>query len=144
MIRNKLKGTCLIVEFEARNVKDALDNGSWIEERLVCKGYSQEQGIDYGENFTPVARLEGVITLLAYAAHKWFYFYQMYVKSVFFNGIFDEEVYIEQPKGFVDPNKRDGVCKLHKVLYGLCRHSKIGKDINHAIPINQDWIKEKK
>ena len=51
--------------------------------------------------------------------HKGFKVYQMDVKSTFLNGILDEEVYIEQPKGFVDPNKRDMVCKLCKELYGL-------------------------
>ena len=86
--------------------------------RLVCKGYSQE-GIDYGETFAPVARLEGVRTFLAYATHRGFKVYQMDVKSTFLNGILDEEVYIEQLEGFVDPNKRDMVCKLHKALYGL-------------------------
>ena len=84
----------------------------------MCKGYSQEEGVDYGETFAPIARLEGVRMLLTYAAHKGFKVYQMAVKSTFLNGIFDEEVYIEQPKGFVDPNK-DMVCKLHKALYGL-------------------------
>ena len=64
--------------------------------RLVCKGYSQEEGIDYGETFAPIARLEGVRTLLAYAAHRGFKVYQMDVKSIFINGILDEEVYIEQ------------------------------------------------
>ena len=53
--------------------------------RLVCKGYSQEEGIDYGETFSPIARLEGVRTLLAYAAHKEFKAYQMDVKSAFLN-----------------------------------------------------------
>ena len=75
--------------------------------RLVCKGYSQEEGIDYGEIFSPIARLEGVRTLLAYASHKRFKVYQMDVKSAFLNEILDEEVYIEQPEGFVDPKKRD-------------------------------------
>ena len=87
--------------------------------RLVCKGYSQEEGIDYGETFSPVARIEGVRTLLAYATHKGFKVYHMDVKSAFLNGILDEEVYIEQLEGFVDPNKRDMVYKLHKALYGL-------------------------
>ena len=64
-------------------------------------------------------RLEGVGTLLAYAIHKGFKFYQMDVKSTFLNEIFEEEVYIEQPKGFVDPSKMDMVCKLNKALYGL-------------------------
>ena len=66
------------------------------KERLVCKGYSQEEGLDYGENFSPVARMEGVRTLLAYPAYKGFKVYQMDVKSAFLNGILEEEVYIEQ------------------------------------------------
>ena len=87
--------------------------------RLVCKGYSQEERIDYGETFAPVARLEGVKTLLAYATYKGFKVYQMDVKSTFLNGILDEEVYIEQAKGFVDLDKKDMVFKLHKALYSL-------------------------
>ena len=87
--------------------------------RLVCKGYSKEEGVDYGENFSPVARLEGVRTLLAYETHKGFKVYQMDVKSTFLNGILDEEVYIEQPKGFIDPDNKNMVYKLQKALYGL-------------------------
>ena len=87
--------------------------------RLVCKGYSQEEGIDYGETISPIERLEGVRTLLSYSSHKGFKVYQMDVKFAFLNGILDEEVYIEQVEGFFDPNKRDMVYKLHKALYGL-------------------------
>ena len=65
------------------------------KERLVCKGYSQDEGIGYGETFAPVTRLEGVRTLLAYVAHKGFNVYQVDVKSLFLNGILEEEVYIE-------------------------------------------------
>ena len=88
------------------------------KEKLVCKGYSQEEGIDYGETFSPISRLEGVGTLLAYATHRGFKVYQMDVKSAFLNEILDEEVYIEQLEGFY-PDKKDMVCKLHKALYGL-------------------------
>ena len=70
----------------------------------MCKGYAQEEGLDYGETFAPVARMEGVRTLLAYVAYKGFKVYQMDVKSAFLNGILEEEVYIEQPEGFVDEN----------------------------------------
>ena len=73
------------------------------------KGYYQEEGIDYGETFSLAARLEGVRTLLAYVTQIGFKVYQMDVKSTFLNEILDEEVYIEQPKGFVDPSKRDMV-----------------------------------
>ena len=65
--------------------------------RLVCKGYAQEEELDYGETFSPVAKMEGVRTLLAYSAFKGFKLYQMDVKSAFLNGILEEEVYIEQP-----------------------------------------------
>ena len=87
--------------------------------RLVCKGYSQEEGIDYGKKVSYVARLEGVRTLQAYTTHRGFKVYQMDVKSTFLNKILDEEVYVEQPKGFVDSRKKDMVYKLNKALYGL-------------------------
>ena len=87
--------------------------------KLVCKGYAQEEGLDYGETFTPIARMKGVRTLLAYDAYKGFKVYQMDVKFAFLNGILEEEVYKEQPEGFFDDNNKDMVCKLHKALYGL-------------------------
>ena len=77
------------------------------KERLVCKGDGQEEGLDYGETFSPIARMEGVRILLAYATDKGFKVYQMNVKSTFLNGILEEEVYIEQPKGFFDENNKD-------------------------------------
>ena len=59
--------------------------------RLVCKGYAQEEGIDYGETFSPIARMKGLRTLLAYASYKGFKVYQMDVKSTFLNGILEEK-----------------------------------------------------
>ena len=82
-------------------------------------GYAQEEGIDYGETFTPVTRMEGVRTLLAYSAYKGFKVYQMDVKSTFLNVIFEEEVYIEQLEKFVHVNNKNMVYRLHKALYGL-------------------------
>lgn len=87
--------------------------------RLVCKGYAQEKGEDYGETFAPVARLKGVRILLAFATFKGFKVYQKDVKSAFLNGILEEEVYIEQPDGFALTKDKNMVCKLHKALYGL-------------------------
>ena len=63
--------------------------------RLICKDYAQKEGIDYGETFAPIARLEGVRTLLAYSAYKGFKIYKMNVKSTFLNGVLEEEVYIK-------------------------------------------------
>lgn len=89
------------------------------KEILVCKEYTEEEGVDYGQTFPPVARLEGVRIFLAYASYKGFKVYQIDVKSEFLNEILEEEVYIEQPKGFFDPRKMNMVCRLHKDLYGL-------------------------
>jgi hypothetical protein len=68
---------------------------------MACKGYAQVEGFDFEETFYPVARLEAIIILLAFACFKNFKIYQMDVKSTFLNGNLEEEVYIEQPKGFM-------------------------------------------
>jgi hypothetical protein len=70
------------------------------KERLVCKGYSQIEGLDFDETFAPVAGLEAIIMFLSYACHKRFKVYQMDVKSTFLYGDLSEEVYVEQPEGF--------------------------------------------
>jgi transposase InsO family protein len=87
--------------------------------RLVCKGYAQIEGIDFEETFSPVARMEAIQLLLAYACSKNVKVYQMDVKSYFLNGELEEEVYIEQPEGFQLSENADYVCKLKKALYGL-------------------------
>ena len=87
--------------------------------RLVAQGFSQVEGIDFGETFAPVARLESIRILLAYASHHNFKLQQMDVKSAFLNGPINELVYVKQPPGFEDPNFPDHVYKLDKALYGL-------------------------
>uniref|UniRef100_A0A8I7BEB6 Integrase catalytic domain-containing protein n=1 Tax=Hordeum vulgare subsp. vulgare TaxID=112509 RepID=A0A8I7BEB6_HORVV len=87
--------------------------------RLVAQGYSQVEGLDFGETFAPVARLESIRILLAYAAFNAFTLHQMDVKSAFLNGPLQEEVYVSQPPGFVDPHHKDHGYKLYKALYGL-------------------------
>jgi hypothetical protein len=86
--------------------------------RLVAKGYSQKEGIDYEETFAPLARLEAIRILLAFSVAKRFRLYQMDVKSVFLNG-FLEEVYVRQPPGFESVEFPHRVYKLRKSLYGL-------------------------
>ncbi|GJX02040.1 retrovirus-related pol polyprotein from transposon TNT 1-94 [Tanacetum coccineum] len=87
--------------------------------RLVSKGYKQEEGIDFEESFAPVARLKVVRMCIAYAAHKNITIFQMDVKTAFLNGPLKEEVYVSQPKGFIDPEFLDHVYRLKKALYGL-------------------------
>ncbi|GJR09600.1 putative ribonuclease H-like domain-containing protein [Tanacetum coccineum] len=87
--------------------------------RLVAQGYTQEEGIDYDEVSTPVARIEAIRLFLAYASFKDFVVYQMDVKSSFLYGKIEEEVYVCQPPGFEDPDFPDRVYKVEKALYGL-------------------------
>ena len=68
--------------------------------RLVTKGFSQVEGLDFGETFALVARLEAIHILLAYASHHEMKLYQMDVKSAFLNGFINKLVYVDQPPGF--------------------------------------------
>nr|GEZ19666.1 retrovirus-related Pol polyprotein from transposon TNT 1-94 [Tanacetum cinerariifolium] len=87
--------------------------------RLVAKGYRQEEGIDFKESFTPVARIEAIHIFITNAACKNMTIYQMDVKTAFLNGELKEEVYVSQPEGFVDPDHPRHVYRLKKALYRL-------------------------
>ncbi|GJZ61409.1 retrovirus-related pol polyprotein from transposon TNT 1-94 [Tanacetum coccineum] len=86
---------------------------------IVAQGYNQQEGIDYDETYAPVARLESIRILLAYACALDFKLFQMDVKSAFLNGFINEEVYVAQPLEFIDFEIPDHVYKLKKALYGL-------------------------
>nr|GEY99888.1 copia protein [Tanacetum cinerariifolium] len=102
-----------------KNKKDEDQTVIRNKSRLVAKGYAQEEGIDFEESFTPVARLEAVRIFIAYAAHKSFPIFQMDVRTAFLNGPLKEEVYVAQPDGFVDHDHPEKVYRLRKALYGL-------------------------
>ena len=87
--------------------------------RLVAKGFKQKKGIDYFDTYAPVARLTSIRILFALASLYNLHVHQMDVKTAFLNGDLDEEVYMEQPEGFVLPGNEKKVCKLVKSLYGL-------------------------
>ncbi|KAJ4713761.1 Retrovirus-related Pol polyprotein from transposon TNT 1-94 [Melia azedarach] len=87
--------------------------------RLVVKGYAQQQGIDYGDTFAPVARLDTIKLLIALAAQNRWKIFHLDIKSAFLNGYLKEEIFIEQPEGFKVNGEEDKVYKLNKALYGL-------------------------
>ena len=87
--------------------------------RLVAKCFTQVEGLDLGEAFAPILRLEAIRILLAYASHHNMKLFQMDVKSAFLNGFINELVFVEQSPGFEDPRYPNHVYRLHKVLYGL-------------------------
>ena len=87
--------------------------------RLLAQGYSQMERVDYDETFVPVACMESIKILLALACHLRFKLYQMDVKIAFLNGLLKEDVYVAQPKGFIDPHFSNHVLYLKKAFYGL-------------------------
>ena len=90
-----------------------------IKARLVAQGYSQTQGVDYEEVFSPVVRYSSIRTLLALANAQNLEIHQMDVKTAFLNGSIEHNIYMSQPEGFIDPDHPDYVCKLKKSIYGL-------------------------
>nr|KAJ0208966.1 hypothetical protein LSAT_V11C400171360 [Lactuca sativa] len=87
--------------------------------RLVAQGFTQIESIDYGETFAPVARIEAIRLFLAYPSYMNFIVYQMDVKTAFLHGVLEEEVFLNQPPGFVDKDHPDYVYRLDKAVYGL-------------------------
>ena len=87
--------------------------------RLVAQGYSQEAGQEYEEVFAPVARYSSIRSVLAIANQLDLEVHQMDVKTAFLNGDLENEIYMEQPEGYVGKSRPNMVCKLQKSLYGL-------------------------
>ncbi|GJS31688.1 retrotransposon protein, putative, ty1-copia subclass [Tanacetum coccineum] len=92
--------------------------------RLVAKGYTQLYGVDYEETFSPVADIRAIRILISITAYYDYEIWQMDVKTAFLNSYLDEDIYMVQPKGFVDPNHSRKVCKLQRSIYGLIQVSR--------------------
>ncbi|GJS68200.1 retrotransposon protein, putative, ty1-copia subclass [Tanacetum coccineum] len=92
--------------------------------RLVAKGYTQTPWIDYEETFSPVADIRAIRILIAITAFYDYKIWQIDVKTAFLNGYLSEEVYMEQPEGFVNPKYPNRVCKLKRSIYGLKQASR--------------------
>ncbi|GJZ72523.1 retrovirus-related pol polyprotein from transposon TNT 1-94 [Tanacetum coccineum] len=104
VFRNKRDDTRIVIKNKAR---------------LAAQGCNHQEGIDYDDTFTPVARLEAIRIFLAFATYINFIVYQMDVKSAFLNGKLKEQVYVKQPPGFESNEFPNHVCKLDKALYGF-------------------------
>ncbi|GJS24394.1 ribonuclease H-like domain-containing protein [Tanacetum coccineum] len=138
---------CFLSQIEPKKISEALEDESWVDAmqeellqfkiqkaRVVPRGYRQEEGIDYDEVFAPVARIEAIRIFLAFASYMGFIVYQMDVKSAFLYGTIDEEVYVSQPPGFVDPKFPKKVYKVVKALYGLHQAPRAcAGDLIHAV-----------
>jgi len=90
-----------------------------LKARLVAKGYAQTYGIDYSETFSPVAKMSSVLLFISLAAMNDWPLFQLDIKNAFLHGDLLEEVYMEQPPGFVAQGENAKVCRLRKSLYGL-------------------------
>ena len=104
VLRKKLKPDGSIDKFKAR---------------LVAKGFKQKADFDFFDTFSSVTRITSIRLLIAIAAIFDLKIHQMDVKTTFLNGNLEEEIYMDQPEGFVEPGKESKVCTLTKSLYGL-------------------------
>ncbi|GKA58219.1 retrovirus-related pol polyprotein from transposon TNT 1-94, partial [Tanacetum coccineum] len=147
---------CLFVDFlyeeEPKKVSKALKHPRWVDAMqdelnqfprnkvwtLVPApyGYNQQDGIDYDEIFSLVARLEEIRIFLAFTTYMNFIVYQMDVKSAFLNGKLKEEVYVKQPPSFERNEFPNHVCKLDKALYGLKQAPRVCENSNGTPPNN--------
>ena len=104
--------------------RDSIGNIERYKARLVAKGFTQKDGIDYKETFSPVSKKDSLRIIMAVVAHYDLELHQMDVKTVFLNGNLEEEIYMDQPEGFSVKGKEHMVCKLKKSIYGLKQASR--------------------
>ena len=92
--------------------------------RLVAKGFTQQEGVDFNETFSPVSTKDAFRVIMALVAHYDMELHQMDVKTAFLNGELEEEIYMKQPEGFIEPGTEHMVCRLNKSIYGLKQASR--------------------
>nr|GEX59204.1 retrovirus-related Pol polyprotein from transposon TNT 1-94 [Tanacetum cinerariifolium] len=108
---------------------------------MVVKGFRQEERINFEESFAPVALIEAIIILFTNAANKNITIYHMDVKTAFLNGELREEVYVNQPEGFVDQDNPTHMYRLKKALYGLKQAPRTWYDMLTKFLLSQKFSK---
>ncbi|GKB86724.1 retrovirus-related pol polyprotein from transposon TNT 1-94 [Tanacetum coccineum] len=139
LVPNPKDMTIIGTKWVYRNKLDENGVVSRNKARLVAQGYNQQEGIDYHETNAPIARLESIRILLAYACALDFKFFQMDVKSAFLNSFINEEVYVAQPSRFINFTKPNHVYRLKKALYGLKQTPKAWYDRLKSFLIKHDY-----
>ena len=111
--------------------------------RLVVKGYAQREGIDFGEIFSPVARMDSIRILIAIAAQERWELHHLDIKTAFLNGEIKEDIYITQPEGFEVKGKEDHILKLKKALYGLKQAPRAWNSRLNEVLLKQGCVRSK-
>lgn len=116
------------------SLKSDADGSEKYKARYVAKGYSQKEGIDYEETFSPTADMTTVRVVMQKAVHADLVLHQMDVKTAYLHAAIDREIYLEQPEGYVEVSKTGEklVCKLQKSLYGLKQSGRNWYALLHA------------
>jgi hypothetical protein len=125
---------------KCRWVFDIKSDGRY-KARLVAKGFSQQPGIDFNETFSPVARYESIRTVLALASLEDWELETMDVKIAYLYGILDEEIYMEQPEGSVQPSSERKVCRLLRAIYGLKQSGRKWNEEIHCTLMSLGFIR---
>nr|GEX20724.1 retrovirus-related Pol polyprotein from transposon TNT 1-94 [Tanacetum cinerariifolium] len=139
LVPNTMNMTIIGTKWVFRNKLEKNGVASRTKSRLVSQGYNQQEGIDYDQTYAPIARLESIRILLAYACTLNFKLFQMDVKSAFLNGFINEEVYMAQPLRFINFAKPNHVYRLKKALYRLKKTPKAWYDRLKAVLIKHDY-----
>ena len=123
------------------SVKLGANNEEKYKARLVAKGYSQQQSVDYNETFSPTAKLTSIRMLMQVAVQNYI-LRQLDVKSAYLNATIDEEIYLEQPEGFVKTNDSGEklVCKLNKSIYGLKQSGRNWNNTFHTFLCSENFV----
>lgn len=111
--------------------------------RLVAKGFTQKQGLDYDETFSPVVRHSTIRMLFGLSVKLGLKVYHLDVKTAFLNGYLEEDVYMRQPEGFVLKSTENKVCKLKKAVYGLKQSSRAWNKRVDEVLLEIDYSKSK-